>query len=818
MANSSSLGKTNYPFWEERAVADNQKPPPDPHATEIAVSLVGAKPIWVKQDESHAIWNAERQADGQIISVQGPLARCTPGESLKLIGKYKKSDKHGWSFHANDYVSALPQSAEGIARWLQYRIKGIGPTFAKAIVDHFGPKDVFRILDEDPSKMREVRTKNGRALPQKQMENAIAAWDDVKGIRQVETFLFSHGVTAKRADVLYRTYGGDVIDVLQNDPYRITEIKMIGFKIADQIARNLGFALDDPRRLKAGISYLLDEAEGAGHVFLLLDQLFLLAAEILYELKVKEGERLDRSQQQKVATAAGELAKEGVIVVESDDVSGQRIYDRRLWLREVRLSQNIRTLLQPTQTPLFPAPKRPAAPADATKEQIAALRLPTDDQWSAIEMVRTHRLSMLNGGPGTGKTQTQVTLTNIVQDYGKRIRLAAPTGKAARRMTELTGMPASTIHRLLEFSPIERTFMRDESNPIEADLVIIDESSMLDLKLADSLFRAIGPKTHVLMVGDPDQLPPVGCGRVLADLIELQGLVSRTHLSKIFRQAGLSMIVRNSARINQAQMPFLSHDEAVSALNEPEMLKDFFWIARNDPDEMRELIISMVVDRIPNTFKIDPRTKRMYPASPDKHVEGALDVDPRTDIMVLAPMHGGRVGLDILNKELEQRLNAGAEGNPPKVVLPNKNIRVGSRIIQTKNDYTEGKEVMNGEIAIVKDYDEENQEALLSFDDGERELWIPTASMDTYYLSWAVSIHKSQGSEFRCVVMPVTTAHFKMLQKALIYTGVTRAKETCIVIGERKAMAIALKNAEMSKRNSLLGPRILNASLSGTLF
>lgn len=278
------------------------------------------------------------------------------------------------------------------------------------------------------------------------------------------------------------------------------------------------------------------------------------------------------------------------------------------------------------------------------------------------------------------------------------------------------------------------------------------------------------------------------------------------------------MIIRNSARINEGTMPFLTHDEAVGALQEPNMLKDFFWIPRQDPDEIRELIVSMVCEKIPNTFKINPETKRMYAAGPTTKVEGALDVDPRTDIMVLAPMHGGKVGLEALNKDLEKRLNAGAHGTEPKMVLPLKGIRVGSRIVQTKNDYTDGKEVMNGEIAVVKDYDEANQEALLSFDDGERELWIAIASMDTYNLAWAMSIHKAQGSEFRCVVMPVSTAHFRMLSKALVYTGTTRAKEICIVVGERKAMAIALKNAEMAKRNSLLGPRIMNASLSGTLF
>ncbi len=341
---------------------------------------------------------------------------------------------------------------------------------------------------------------------------------------------------------------------------------------------------------------------------------------------------------------------------------------------------------------------------------------------------------------------------------------------------------------------------------------------MLDLKLADSLFRAIGPNTYVLLVGDPDQLPPIGAGKVLFDLIELQGLTPRAHLSKIFRQAGLSMIIRNANRLNTGQHPFYSHDEAVRSLQEDNMLKDFFWVARNDPEEIREMIVSMVVDKIPNTFKIDPKTNKMYAASPTSHVEGAIDVDPRNDIMVLAPMHGGRCGLEMLNKELELRLNAGLPGKDPKMVLPLRGIRVGSRVVQTKNDYTDGREVMNGEIGVVKDFDEENQEALISFDDGERDLWIPTASMETYHLAWGMSIHKSQGSEFRCVVMPVTTAHFRMLTRALYYTGTTRAKDVCVMVGEKKAMAMAVKNAEMAKRNSLLSLRIINPAISGALF
>lgn len=319
---------------------------------------------------------------------------------------------------------------------------------------------------------------------------------------------------------------------------------------------------------------------------------------------------------------------------------------------------------------------------------------------------------------------------------------------------------------------------------------------MLSLDLADALFRAIGPDMHVLLVGDPDQLPPVGAGKVLSDLIGLTGVVPRVHLTKIHRQAAKSMIIQNSRRINSGKLPFLSHDEAEASLGLTGMDRDFFFIPRADHDATRQFVVDLVADRLPRKSGLDPRR----------------------DILVLAPQKKGRVGIEILNKELEDRLNTLPNGDKPQMVVPTKHIRVGSRIVQNKNDYTEGREIMNGEIAIVKDFNDDEKEALLVLDDGDREVWVPTASMDTFTLAWAMSVHKSQGSEAKCIVAPVSTAHYSMLSRALLYTAITRAREMCIMVGEKKALQMGVNKVDMKKRNSLLGPRIVNPSLSGVLF
>ena len=766
--------------------------PPDPQAKELVCSIAGTKPRF-RSGDGFAIWNAVWEVDGEDkprqISIQGQLDLVNPGEQLACKGRWKRHPVHGWSFHVSEYRSALPQNATGIAAWLEARVDGVGPTFAKAIVDHFGAEQVFEILDADPTRLREVRTPAGRKLPEKQVDKAIAAWDEAREIRQIETFLFSHGVTPKLATRLYRAYGDEVVEILQKEPYKVTELHGIGFKIADRIALSIGIDPADPERLKSGVIYTLEEAEGQGHVYLSIEALLNAASEAL-AVQDKEA----------IAAAAGALAREGKVVVEDDTYVRQRVYLRRWHRCECRVASRIREMVGTPETPLFDDPERPKAPEGASPEEIEKLKLPTDEQWEIMELVRKNRLAILTGGPGCGKTQSVKLITDLAEHEHMRVALAAPTGKAARRLQEATGHPAQTIHRLLEYSPFEGGFKRDETNPLEADLVVIDESSMLSLDLADHLLRAIGPQTHLLLVGDPDQLPPVGVGKVFDDLIQ-SGAVPRVHLTRIFRQAARSMIIQNSRRINAGEMPYLRKEEAESSLGQ-RMINDFYWVPRQDADATFAMTIDMVCNRIPRAFA------------------EKLRIDPVRDIMVLAPMREGKVGLKRINEELEKRLNPGPGGKPKKPIVPARGICVGSRIVQTKNSYhptDPDKSVMNGEVAIVRDYDEEKKEALLSLEDG-REIWVPTADMETYQLAWAMTVHRSQGSQFPVVVAPVSTSHYTMLSRALSYTAVTRASKLCVLVGEYKALAMAVKKVDMRKRNSSLQPRILNPAMSGELF
>jgi ATP-dependent exoDNAse (exonuclease V) alpha subunit len=370
--------------------------PPDPNATRLTCTVIGMSPRFIAQDGSFAIWPAIWEIAGEDrprqITIKGALGRVNPGEMLACHGRWRKHQQHGWSFDVTDYQSALPQSAGGVATWLQTKVDGIGKTFAEAIVAHFGHQHVFEILDADPQRLQEVRTAKGRPIPERQLAKAIAAWDDVKAIRQIETFLFSHGVSANLADKLYRFYGPEVVDILQTDPYRITQLRGIGFKIADRIALSLGTPIEHPSRLRAGMLFVLDEAESDGHAFLTLQQLLS-----------KCFETLNVQDPHKLVAEATELAKNGKIVAEADEIVQQRVYSKNMYDIECRLSRMIRHMLESPRAALMPQPERPRPRTGASKEEIAALRLPSDDQWSVVETVRNQRLAMLTGGPGTGK-------------------------------------------------------------------------------------------------------------------------------------------------------------------------------------------------------------------------------------------------------------------------------------------------------------------------------------------------------------------------------------------------------------------------------
>lgn len=1238
-------------FWEKPAKRREKDPPQDPSARRLVVTVVGDIPFWISNDESHAMWNA-RDEDGRNYVIQGALARLAGGEMLNCEGRWKNNPKHGWSFHVDAYVSALPQSVEGIQRWLETRVRGIGPTFAKAITDQFGEK-AFEAIDANPEVLYDLKSAKGASISRKQVEKVIQVWDEAKYLRQVETFLFSNGVSAKLADKLYRRFGDEVIDVLSDDPYRITEVKGVGFKIADGIALKSGVGADDPKRIRASIGYVLEEAESDGHVFLGLEQFHHRAVDAL-----------GISDPAAVSREAQALAKERSLIVEADDVFQQRVYRRKMWGLEVDLARMVRALLEPPTNKLLTNLERPVLPEGMNEDEARAAHIyvPTDEQWSAVEMAANHRLSLLTGGPGVGKCigpetpvlvdgtlleagaawsryagettwdgegewsiptqpimtaslmpdgsmapasitrlyrqRVKETLRRVVLDDGsellitrrhrlfgldgwtndlrvgdkvavprsvpwqgtpvdhdltvllawqiaegfeedrlraegsssrvvqaritqsdadvlrrvrraaaawskrtavplysmpitqcssraaselrissaayrdwliehgyqwgrksaakripdfivsaddetialflreffsaegsvntgprsveissasrtlmwqlglmlrrlgiwmrvrhtrkaatngsgmmsdywsgriggvslrlfaqkvgfsverkqqalgvatavasnpnlelipsrdlfaaarratglsrhqlrisssyldagkdagepvarafagrlceiasgraqaeweakprnrytdstaalyaaidrdevadlasaleeridrdvwfaritriedveyegevfdfevagphnyvacnvlahntasmdmilhaatkanKKVLLAAPTGKAARRMTEITGAQAKTIHRLLEWSPMNGGFQRNADDPLEADLVICDEASMLSLDLADALLSAIGPNTHLLLVGDPDQLPPVGAGKVLSDLLECAN-VPRTHLSRIFRQAAGSMIITNAHRINHGQIPFLRHDQAEAEAGR-QMIKDFFWVGREKAEQTAALTVEFAAERIPRTF----------------------NMDPARDIMVLAPMRKGACGLEVLNEALQAKLN------PTGAPIAVKNIRVGDRVIQNQNDYTHGREIMNGELGIVVGFDKASGLAKLEMDD-DRLIEIPTADMDTFTLAWAISIHKFQGSQQRAIVCALSTAHYNMLSRSLLYTAVTRAQQLCVVVGEKKALQMSVGKVDSRRRNSTLALRIQSPEESGELF
>src|SRR5713226_6502451 len=732
--------------------------PSDRAARQIRVTLAASGPRYVSPDSEFAVWAATlgEEREGEVVSLVGPLGHVNPGEQLVCSGAFSKHARHGWRFEVETFHSTLPQSADGVALWLMTRVSGIGRTFARAIVDHFGAEDVFDALDRDPERLREVRTKAGRAISRKSVERAITAWRDVATIREVETFLFTHGISAGLAARLVRQYGDDVVALLQQDPYRLTELPRIGFKIADRIARSLGVELDDPQRLRAGLCFVLEQAESDGNTFLTFGELSQNAARLL---GVGELEQLE--------SAVRSLGDGAIVVFE-----GERVYRAELWEMECRLGDALGERARTRAAELFEQPQRPGVQV-------------SDEQWSVVELVRTRPLVLLTGLPGAGKTHTQRVLVEIARRARKRVLLCAPTGKAARRMRDLTGHDAMTIHRALGYSPNEGGFQRDEDSPLsdDYDLVIVDEASMLSLELADALFRGAGD-CHVLLVGDTDQLPPIGAGRVLADLVEC-GIVSRAHLTAIYRQAARSLIIQSARRINGGEIPFLSLEEARAALVDAVALDvDFFFISRQGPESMVQAVVELVSERIPARYGLDART----------------------DVMTLVPMRRGPAGLIALNEELERRLNPGER----PVVLARTGLRVGSRIVQTKNDYTPDREVMNGEVAFIVGWDQEEGEARLSLDDGEREIVVPVGALETYNLAWTLTVHRAQGSQFPAVVAPWSTAYAAMLSRALLYTAVTRAQRLCVLVGERKAVAIAVAKAEQRRRHSTLAERIVN--------
>jgi exodeoxyribonuclease V alpha subunit len=665
--------------------------------------------------------------DGDEITLTGALGHLHAGEAVDVEGAWRRHARHGWQFHAERVRVRPPVGDQALLAYLG-AVKHVGIRGAAWLLERHGP-EVLGVVDRDPQgRLREVP-----GIGPAKIRAAVASWEDQGALRAVRLFLEEHGVPATVAARIYRHFGAGSIATLQADPYALTELDGIGFATADALARALGTPPDSPGRLDAGIVHALHQAEDDGHCSLPRTEMLARARRLL---DADPEPRLDA------------LAARGRVVLEDG-----RVAEAGLHATERRLAGRVRELLDDEPVLRIRDPERPDGP-----------RAPTDAQWAVVANVLDHRLSILTGLPGTGKTQSMRALVDLLHACRRTVRLCAPTGKAARRLGETTGAEATTIHRLLEFVPGEG-FARGPDDPIPGtDVLIVDEASMLGLRLAAALIDAVGPRTHVLLVGDVDQLAPVGPGRVLEDLIE-SGVVPTVRLTEIFRQAARSMIVRAAHAINAGQPPPTRPREGD--------LHDFFLIGRDGPQAIFDEVCALAAERLPAHFGL-----------------GAVG-----DVQVLAPMHRGPLGIDAFNAELRGRLN------PEGASVPGTAFRIGDRVIQTKNSYEH--ELMNGELGMLVAHDPERETVLFAADDGRR-LRLPVADTRTLKLAYAISVHKAQGSQMPIAVVPLFRGHQLMLTRNLIYTAVTRSEQVTVLVGEPGALQLALGRRDAHARHTQL--------------
>jgi exodeoxyribonuclease V alpha subunit len=667
--------------------------------------------------------------EGEEVTVTGALADVQPGEVIDVRGEFRWHAKHGWQFAAEGVRVRAPVGEDALLAYLG-AVKHVGPAGAQWLLERHGA-EVLSIIDADPgARIREVP-----GIGPRRIGAAVDSWREQGALRALRLFLDSHGVPAAVAARVYRAFGAGSIEQLQADPYALTQLDGIGFATADALARALGVPLDHPGRLDAGVLHALALAEDDGHCHLPRAELAERARRLL---GADADDRIDG------LAASGKL--------EVDD--GGRVADARLAAIERRLAARAREL----------ARSEPELSLRDETRPVSGDFVPSDDQWSAVLNALHHRLSILTGGPGVGKTASMRALVDLLRANRKSVRLCAPTGKAARRLAELTGAEATTIHRLLEYVPGEG-FGRDASDPIDGcDMLIVDEASMLSLRLAEPLLDAVGSRTHVLLVGDVDQLAPVGPGRVLDDLIA-SGAVPVTRLTTIFRQAARSLIVRAAHAINHGEPPPTAPID--------DGLRDFFLIERANPRAVFDEVISLASERLPRHYSLDPVA----------------------DLQVLAPMYKGPVGIDALNTELRARLN------PDGRAIPGTPFRLQDRVIQTKNNHE--RLLMNGELSVIVFHDDDRDEVTLATDDGRR-VSLPIRELDTFKLGFASSVHKAQGSQWPGVVVALSRSHHVMLTRNLVYTALTRAADLLVLVAEPGAVPMAARRIEARARHTRL--------------
>ena len=694
-------------------------------------------------ENGYSVLKVKVKGYNDLVTLVGNLLEVPVGSVLLCRGEWKVDKRYGSQFVAATWEETMPATVYGIEKYLgSGLVKGIGPRFARAIVQRFGTETID-IIETEIERLYEVPN-----IGRKRVAKIRESWEKQKDIKNVMLFLQGYGVSTAYAAKIYREYGKESIDKVRENPYRLADdIWGIGFKTADGIAAKMGYGKEDPRRCRSGILYTLGQLSDEGHVYDGEEQLVKTAGQLL-----EAGETAIRD------TLAGMLQAEDLIL------DKDAIYLPPFYHAECGTSRRLRDLAQSTGRSLFDGLFDPSSLTAETGIEYDEVQL------AAIRQAVTSKVMVLTGGPGTGKTTTTQGIIAALKKAGLRVLLAAPTGRAAKRMSEATGMEAKTIHRLLEYNP-QDGYKRNDENPLEGDALIVDECSMIDILLMNNLLKAVPVGMRLVFVGDIDQLPSVGAGNVLRDIIDSQR-IPVVRLVRIFRQAQKSRIVMNAHTINQGRFPDTSNGRDT----------DFFFMREDDPERAAETIVRLVKERLP----------RAYRESPDR-------------IQVLTPMQRGVVGAANLNLLLQQALNPSG----PSLGRGGYTYRQGDRVMQLCNNYA--KDVFNGDLGYIREVDTEERTLKVDFDGKWIEYDI--TELDELTLAYATTIHKAQGSEYPIVVMPVLMTHFVMLQRHLIYTGITRAKKICVLIGATKALAYAVHNMSVLKRNTSLRER-LNPSLT----
>jgi exodeoxyribonuclease V alpha subunit len=691
------------------------------------------------EENGFCVLRVKARGHRDLVTVVGHSATISAGEWITATGEWFNDRTHGLQFKARFLKTTPPTTAEGIEKYLSSgMIRGIGPVYAKKMVKAFG-EQVFDIIEANPERLREVD-----GIGAVRAQRITAAWAEQKAVREIMVFLHSHGVGTARAVRIYKTYGADAIQVMTDNPYRLArDIRGIGFRTADAIAMKLGIETTAMIRVRAGISYALTEAMDEGHCGLPVEELLPLAVDLL------------DVPSELIQTALDLELNDGIVIADSVGETGC-VFLAGLYRSEQAIAARLQTLA---------SGKLPWAWIDPDKavpwiEQKTGLNL-ADSQKHAMRLALMAKVLVITGGPGVGKTTIVNSILRILAAKGVNLLLCAPTGRATKRMTEATGFEAKTIHRLLEVDPKGGGFKRNAENPLDCELLVIDETSMVDVPLMHALLKALPDSSALLIVGDIDQLPSVGPGQVLADIIHSEA-VPVVRLTEVFRQAAESRIITAAHRINKGQMPDLARPEGDS---------DFYFVNATEPEAAVPLIVDLVKNRIPKRFGFDPIR----------------------DVQVLCPMNRGGVGARSLNIELQAALNPATE---QKVERFGWTFAPGDKVMQIENDYE--KEVYNGDVGYIDAVDLDTGELTASFDG--RAVTYGFGELDTLVPAYAATIHKSQGSEYPAVVIPVMTQHYTMLQRNLIYTGITRGKKLVVLVGQAKAVAIAVKNVSGRRR------------------